>query len=126
MRLTLAVVGLPRIERGPRDAEIRGQPGNEQALKLAGLEIGGKSGCRFAIGFGVSRVAIDVLVKSLSNDERGLRNREIFRKRGAIGSLHAVIGPQHLLAVFEFDSGRRAGVKVRCRRRIESSLLAAW
>ena len=99
--------GLARIERGPGDAEIRGQSGDEQALQLAGLEIGGKSGRGFAVGLGESGIAVDVLVESLANDEFGLRNREVLRKRGAVGALHAVIGPQHLLAVCEIDGFER-------------------
>ena len=79
------------------------RPATNSALDLARLEIGGKSGRGLAVGLGERRIAVDVLVESLADDELGLRDREVLRKRGALGALHAVIGPQHLLAVGEID-----------------------
>ena len=99
--------GLARIERRPCDAEIGREPGHEQAFQLAGLEIARKPGRGLAVGLGEGGIAVDVLVETLSDDEFGLRDREVLRKRGAIGSLHAVIRPQHLLAVFEVDGLER-------------------
>jgi hypothetical protein len=91
--------GLARIERCPCDTEIGRQSGHEQSLDLARLQVGGKSGGGFAVGLGESGIAVDVLVETLSNDERRLRDRKVPRKRSAFGSLYAVIGPQYLLAI---------------------------
>ena len=69
---------LARIERGPCDAEIGGEARHEQPLDLARLQVGGEPGRGLAVGLGEGRVAVDVLVKALADDETGMRDREVF------------------------------------------------
>jgi len=69
--------GLARVERAPRDAEIRRKPGHEHAMQLAIPEISGESGRGRAVGLGESGIAVDVLVESLADDEGGLRDRKV-------------------------------------------------
>ena len=108
---------LARIERGPCDAEIGGQSRQEQPLHLARLQIGGEPGRGLAVGLGEGRIAVDLLVETLADDQPGLRDREILRQRRALGALHAVIGPQHLLAVGEIDGLERLLAGMRRRER---------
>src|SRR3954453_7288416 len=66
---------LARVERGPGHAEIRRQPRDEDALDLAPLQIAGETRRGLAIGFEEGRIAVDVLVKTLADDELGVRDR---------------------------------------------------
>ena len=105
------------IDRGPCDAEVGGEAGQEHALHLARLQVSGEPRRGLAVRFGEGRIAVDVLVKTLADDEPGMRDREVFRQRRALGALHAVIGPQHLLAVREADALERLLAGMRRRER---------
>ena len=105
--------GLAGIERGPGHAEIGGETGHEHALDLSRLQIGRKSGRGLAVGLGEGRVAVDIPVESLADDEACVRDRQILRQRCAFGALHAVIGPQHLLAIGHIDRLERLLARMR-------------
>src|SRR6478736_6339752 len=79
--------GLARVERAPRHAEVGGEAGEEYPLYLAGYQISGESRRGLAVSLGEGRIAVDVLVKTLADDEPGMRNRKILRQRRAVGAL---------------------------------------
>ena len=61
---------LARIQRRPGDAEIGGQPGHEHRRDAALLEIARQARAGLAVGLLEGRVAVDVLVEALADDQR--------------------------------------------------------
>src|SRR6266852_3362864 len=111
---------LARIERGPGHAEIGRQAAYEHALDAALLEIAFEARARLAVGLEEGGVAVDVLVVALADEKLRLRDREILVQRRAVASLHAVIGPQHLLAVGKLDRVEGLPPGMRSRERLVS------
>src|SRR5215831_3516598 len=97
---------LARIERRPGDAEVGGEPGHEHRGDAALLEIAREPGHGLAVGLDEGRIAVDVLVEALADDQRRRGQLEILVQGRIIGALHAVIGPQHLRAI-----GHRRGLE---------------
>src|SRR5205823_7872088 len=91
------------IDRGPADAEIGRESGEKYASDSALVQIAAKSRARAAIRLAKSRIAVDLAPKPFANDQLRVRNVERGREIGAGGALHAMLGPQHLLAVVQFD-----------------------
>src|SRR5262249_34069443 len=94
---------LAGVERGPRHAEIGREAADEDALDAALVEVALQAGAALAIGLEEGRVAVDAFAPAFANDELRVAHAEILVQRRAVASLHAVVGPQHLLAVGERD-----------------------
>jgi hypothetical protein len=69
--------GIARIERRPGDAEIRGKAGHEDRIDLTFLQVAGKTGAGLLVGLEERRVAVDVVVVTLADDQRRLGNVDI-------------------------------------------------
>src|SRR5262245_56704669 len=103
---------LARIDRRPPHAEVGGEPGNENCLDSTPLEIAVEPGLQLAVGLDEGRIAVDLGVVALADDELGVRNVDPLVDGGALGALHTMVGPQDLVAVGQLDAleGLLAGV----------------
>src|SRR5579862_897736 len=88
-----------RIERTPGDAEIRRQAADIKPVDAALAEIAAKTRGSRAVGLDESRIAVDIAMPSLSHHQLGVVDRDTVMEARAFRPLHAVIGPQDLLAV---------------------------
>lgn len=102
---------------GEAHAEVVGEAGEEEALKVALPEVAGETGGGDAVVFGEGRVAVDVASEALTKDELGVRDADVTVEIGAGCSLDGVIGPEVLGAIGGFD-GVGEGVLLvrRCER----------
>ncbi len=109
--------GTPRIHRGPGDAEIGGKPRHEHARQPALLEIAAEPGRGLLVGFEKRRIAVDVLVVALAHDQLRMRNGDVLGNVRAGCPLHAMVRPQHLVAVGQLDHLERRLAGMRGRER---------
>src|SRR5829696_4783846 len=75
--------------------EIGREPGDEDALEAALLEVAFEPGLGLAVRLLEARVAVDPAVVALADDELRMRDLQLL---GAARALDAVIRPQHLVA----------------------------
>lgn len=98
---------------GGTDAEVEGEPGEEESVKLALAEIAGESGGGGAVVLGEGGVAVNVAAEAFTEDELGVRDVDVGMEIGASSALDTVIGPEGLGAVGRFygiGEGLLAGV----------------
>src|SRR5205814_3992527 len=88
--------GLARVERRPRDAEVRREAGQEDLLQAALAEIADEPRRRLAVGLEERRVGVHRLPVALPDDQLGVGDPEILVEVGVRGALDAVIRPEHL------------------------------
>jgi len=87
------------VQRGGSDAKIISESGDKNALHAFSAEMISKTGGGGVIVVGEGGVGIDMQLLAFANDKLGIGDVQCGVQRGACGLLHAVIGPQHLLAV---------------------------
>src|SRR5207247_6635809 len=88
-----------RVEGGPGDAEIRGEPDEDDVLEPAVAKVPREPRGGLAVGLAEGRVRVDVLPVALTQDELGVRDVELLVKLGAGRPLDAMVRPEHLSAV---------------------------
>ncbi len=96
-----------RVERAPGDAEVQGQAAQVDRGHAALAQQARQAGRRLAVGFEEGRVAVGVRVEALADHRLRLRYRQLVGKARAESALHAMVGPQHLLAVGQVDRRER-------------------
>src|SRR6185312_5478541 len=98
---------LARVVGGPGDAEVGGEAGDEYRLDGAPLEVAVEPGLELAVGLDEGRIAVDLGVGALADHELRTRNVQPFADRRPFGALHAMVGPQDLVAVGQLDAFER-------------------
>src|SRR5262249_3758362 len=83
--------GGARVEGGPRNAEVGGQPAHVELVELAFPEIAGEAGGGRAIGLEKCRVAVDARMVALADHQVCFRKVQLEMKSSTGGSLHAVV-----------------------------------
>src|SRR4029079_3952896 len=97
----------PGIERRIGHTVIGRQPDDDQLLQAPLLQIAAKAGRRRAVVLVERRVAVDRRSESLANDQLRLAPAQPRMEFGARSALHAVVGPQCLVAVRHANGGKR-------------------
>ncbi|MNC67864.1 hypothetical protein D3C75_1184040 [compost metagenome] len=69
------------------------------------------------VGFHEGRIAVDIRIAALANDQLGMGEVECRVQRGAVAALYAVVGPEFLLAVGQLDDVERLLARVAGRKR---------
>ena len=81
---------------------------DEDRLQTALRKISAQAGRGFAIRLEEGRIAVDVSMVALTDDQLCVRDRDVRGDVGARGSLHAVVRPQNLAAVMQRNAVERA------------------
>src|SRR5262249_49400781 len=95
--------GGARVERSPGDAEVGCEAADAKLFQPALREIAGETGSGRAVGLEERRIAVDVRVVALADNQLCFRKIQSGMQSRTKASLHAVIRPQHLGAVGESD-----------------------
>src|SRR5690606_32369188 len=101
------------VERRPEDAEVGGEAGEEDPLKAALAQIAGEAGAGALVVLGESGIGIDVAAEALAQHELGRGDVEIGVEGGAVGALHAMVRPEHLIAIVGADRLERLPARMR-------------
>lgn len=91
------------VDGGEADAEVVGEPAEEEALKAPFAEVSGESGGGDVVVLEEGGVGVDVGMEALAEDELGVGGVEAGMEGSSLGVLEAVIGPEHLGAVRDLD-----------------------
>src|SRR5206468_1672397 len=92
-----------RIDRRPGDAEVGGEAAEIEIPESSFSKVAREAGSRFAVAFHERRAAVDLAVMAFAHHELRVSDAKVGMKRRPRCSLHAVVGPQNLLAVGEAD-----------------------
>jgi hypothetical protein len=95
----------PRSMARIGDAEIGGETGHRQARDRPLIEIAAEAGRRDAVVLEEGRIAVDRGAESLADDQLRLGPDQLAVELGAGRALHAMVGPQRLLAIGHRDVG---------------------
>src|SRR5262245_3151279 len=98
---------LARIHRRPGNAKVGGKTHDVDRLDAALVEIAIEPRLRSAVGFHERRIAVDVVIEALADDQLGVRDIDVLVDGGTVRALHAVIRPQDLVAVGELHAFER-------------------
>src|SRR4051812_23868117 len=85
------------------DAEVEGEPGEEEPPQAALSKVSGEPGPGSAVVLVECRVGIDLAVKALAQHKFGMGNSQLRAQFGARRSLHAVVRPQDLPPIGDVD-----------------------
>jgi hypothetical protein len=92
-----------RILAGVADAEIEGQPRDEQPTEAALPKVSGEPGLRPAVVLVERRIGIDLTMVALAQHQLRMGNLQIPAQFGALRPLNAVVRPQDLRAIGDVD-----------------------
>ena len=84
---------LARIERSPRDTEVRRQSTGVNVVDATLSQIAAKPGRGFSVRLDEGGVTVDVRVLALAQHQLGMRDFEIPAQARTIGALDTVVGP---------------------------------
>ena len=98
-------------------AVVISQAREKDAPQSALAQIAGKPGTRDAIVLPESRIGVDVIAKALAQNQLRIVGLQMRMESRPHASLHAMIGPQHLLAVSRLNGVKRNSSRDDSRRR---------
>src|SRR5450755_3571256 len=102
--------------------EVIGQPGEKDPSQAPFAQIPGKAGTRDVIVLIKGGVGIDIAAKPLAQNQLCVIQKQVGVKCRPHAALHAMVGPEHLLAMT-----RRYSFKRRASRMIGSKrVVIAW
>ena len=99
------------VDGGVADAVVVGKTREEEPFEAAFAKVACETRWGDVIVLKKCRVAIDISAESFAEDEFGVRDIEAGMEVGAASALNAVIGPEGLGAVLDFDA--REGLRAR-------------
>src|SRR6202035_1101066 len=95
--------GLATVDRRREHAKVGGEPAQRDASKSGFFEVTHQTGRRAMVVLEESRIGVDRRSEALSEHELGMRYIEIGMEGCSSRALHAVVGPQDLLAIRDID-----------------------